>query len=361
MTRASFCPIDSLILSMVVYAPFERVPFPEPLPFRRAAAQLRRQPDWDRTGVVMARRIPELVVRAAASRRFGALPLVSFVSLLDEGAGIQFAAATWSLPDGTLYLAFRGTDDTLVGWQEAFRLAGPAPIPAQKQAEAYLAQVAARHPGKLRLGGHSKGGNLALWAALHAHPAVRRRILSVDSFDGPGFSRDLTGTPAYRVLSPRIHHYLPQGSPVGTLLCQAGRGQIIRSWGRGIVGQHDPFTWAVVGTHFQQRARQSPVGRRQAAVLRRWLASLPPEERTAFVEALFHLLRAGQAHTLTDWQVDRLPQTLAGLEGFRQLDPTAQATLRTGLHQLLRSLGPLRLSSIPKESYAHEPHRNLRQ
>lgn len=356
MTRASFCPIDSLILSMVVYAPFERVPFPGPLPLRQAAALLRRQPGWDRTGVVMARRIPELMVRASASRRFGSLPMEAPVSLLDEQAGLQFAAVTWLLPDSTLYLAFRGTDDTLVGWQEAFRLAGPDPIPAQEQAEVYLAQVAARHPGKLRLGGHSKGGNLALWAALHAHPTVRRRILSVDSFDGPGFSQDLTQTPAYRALAPRLHHYLPQGSPVGTLLRQDRRSQIVPSWGRGIVGQHDPFTWAVAGTRFQRLPRQSPSGRRRAAVLHRWLASLTPEERAAFVEVLFHLLRAGQARTLTDWQEALVPQALAGLRSFRQLDPAAQERLRTGLRRLLRSLGPTGPRDIPKESFSHESH-----
>lgn len=351
MTRASFCPIDSLILSMAVYAPWERVPATGRLPFRRAAALLRRQPGWDRTGVVMARAIPELVTRAAACRRFGNLPLGCRVSRLDESAGTQFAAATWFLPDGSLYLAFRGTDDTLVGWQEAFRLAGPDPIPAQRQAETYLAQVAARHPGKLRLGGHSKGGNLAVWAALHAHPAVRRRILSVDSFDGPGTSRDLTGTPAYRALAPRLHGYQPQGSPVGTLLCPAVRGTVIQSWGRGIVEQHDPFTWAVAGTRFRPVPRLSPTGRRRAAVLRRWLAALSPEERAAFVEVLFHLLCAGQAHTLTHWQGSLLPQTLAGLGSFRRLDPAAQATLRTGLRRLLRSLGPAGPSGeLPRRS-----------
>lgn len=347
MARASFCPIDSLILSMVVYAPFERVPFPGPLPLQQAAAVLRRQRGWDRTGVVMARQIPALVTQAAASRRFGSLMMDSPVSLLDEQAGLQFAAVTWLLPDGTLYLAFRGTDDTLVGWQEAFRLAGPDPIPAQKQAALYLAQVAARYPGKLRLGGHSKGGNLALWAALHAHPTVRRRILSVDSFDGPGFSQDLTCTPAYRALAPRVHHYLPQGSPVGTLLRQDRRSQIVPSWGRGIVGQHDPFTWAVAGTRFQRLPRQSASGRRRAATLRRWLASLTPEERAAFVEVLFHLLRAGQAHTLTDWQEALVPQALAGLRSFRQLDPAARERLRTGLRRLLRSLGPTEVLRLP--------------
>lgn len=68
----------------------------------------------------------------------------------------QFAALTFRLPDGTLYLAFRGTDDTLVGWKECFAMSYAFPVPAQALAQDYLVQAAQR-PRRLRVGGHSKG------------------------------------------------------------------------------------------------------------------------------------------------------------------------------------------------------------
>ena len=249
---APFCPVDDLILSLCAYLPFEQV-LPGPrqgdwVPFPQAVEALTQRPGWDAVGLIMAKDTPALVRQAARSPRFQTLGLGCAAGVLDQQT--QFAALTFRLPDGTLYLAFRGTDDTLVGWKECFAMSYAFPVPAQALAQDYLVQVAQRHPGRLRVGGHSKGGNLAVWAALHAPPLLRRRILRVTSHDGPGFGQDLTRTRAYGALAPRLVTYIPQASLVGTLLHQDPRAQIIQSHGVGTVGQHDPFSWTVQGTGF---------------------------------------------------------------------------------------------------------------
>lgn len=354
--QAPFCEVDSLILSLLAYGRFEGIlPGPDTsqtLSLAQAVESLIARPGWDRTGAVMARQIPALILRAARCPRFAPLPLGAFQSLLDQDT--QFAALTVFLPDGTRYLAFRGTDDTLTGWKECFSLSFSAPIPGQITAEAYLAQ-AARTPGKLRLGGHSKGGNLAVWAALHAPPPVRARVLRVYSHDGPGFSQDLTSAPAYRSLAGRISVLVPQGSLVGALLCQDRRQKTIRSWGSGIVAQHDPFTWEVTGTHFRRLPRRSYLGRRRAAILRSWVASLSPEERESFTQILFHLLSAGQACTLSDLKHALPASALAGLQAFTRLDKPAQRELLEGLRRLLISLSTGGAYPHPKEN-SHEHH-----
>lgn len=302
--EAPFCEIDSLILSVCAYAPFEGVlpglDASETMPLVDATAILSTQPGWDRTGPLMAHRIPRLVEKAAQCPRFAQLPLGCFESILHEGPDVQFAAVTYFLPDGTLYLAFRGTDDTLTGWEESFRMTFSAPIPGQKLAEEYLTQVAQKHPGRLRLGGHSKGGNLALWAAIHASADFRRRILRASSFDGPGFTQDLTNTAAYRALAPRLFTFVPQASLVGALLHQDKHCQLIRSHGKGVAGQHDPFTWEVCGTRLLPVERRSPLSQRSADTLHTWMAQMTTQELEEFVELLFDLLAAGKAKTLTD-------------------------------------------------------------
>lgn len=352
--QAPFCEVDSLILSLLAYGRFGGIlpgpDDPQTLPLAQAVKQLTARPGWDRTGAVMARQIPALIRRLAQCPRFASLPLGAFQSVLNQDT--QFAALTVFLPDGTRYLAFRGTDDTLTGWQECFSLSFAAPIPGQKQAEIYLSK-AARRPGKLRLGGHSKGGNLAVWAALHAPPPVRARVLRVYSHDGPGFFQDLTGAPAYRALAGRISILVPQASLVGALLCQDRRQKTIRSWGSGIVAQHDPFTWEVTGTHFRRLPRRSYLGRRRAAVLRGWVSSLSLEEREAFTRILFHLLSAGQARTLSGLKHALPASTLAGLQAFARLDKPAQRELLEGLRRLLVSLGTGGAYPHPKE-YSHE-------
>ena len=342
-SQAPFCIIDSLILSVCAYAPLEGVlpglSAQEALPFRQAVNRLTTQAGWDHTGVLMADQIPRLVVRTAESPRFAQVRLGCCESILDEETGTQFAALTWFLPDGTLYLSFRGTDDSLVGWKECFRMAFTFPIPAQKLAEDYLAQVAARHPGKLRLGGHSKGGNLAVWAAVHAQPMVRRRILRVDSHDGPGFTRDLTGTPAYQALAKRIRIFVPQSSLVGALLHQDRHCQVIRSHGSGTVGQHDPFSWEVEGTQYRLLPRRSAFGRKSAGTVHAWLAAMSPQEQEEFVEVLFHLLAAGHAKTLTDITSALADNALSMAKAYKALDRTTRREIRSYLRRMLVALG----------------------
>lgn len=342
-SQAPFCIIDSLILSVCAYAPLEGVlpglSAQEALPFRQAVDRLTTQAGWDHTGVLMADQIPRLVVQTAESPRFAQVRLGCCESILDEETGTQFAALTWFLPDGTLYLSFRGTDDSLVGWKECFRMAFTFPIPAQKLAENYLAQVAARHPGKLRLGGHSKGGNLAVWAAVHAQPMVRRRILRVDSHDGPGFTRDLTGTPAYQALAKRIRIFVPQSSLVGALLHQDRHCQVIRSHGSGTVGQHDPFSWEVEGTQYRLLPRRSAFGRKSVGTVHAWLAAMSPQEQEEFVEILFHLLAAGHAKTLTDITSALADNALSIAKAYKALDRATRREIHSYLRRMLVALG----------------------
>ena len=170
-------------------------------------------------GVLVPDQILTMAARMAESPRFASMGLGGFCSHIDSRREAQFAALTVDIGNGGVYLAFRGTDDTLVGWKEDFNMAFLSTVPSQPMAVEYVKAAAAAHPGKkLTIGGHSKGGTLAVYSAVHCGGRLRRRIRAVYNNDGPGFKESLVETEAYQALRERIHTIVPRSSIVGMLL-----------------------------------------------------------------------------------------------------------------------------------------------
>ena len=226
LDQSPFNEVDNLILAELSFVDFQgTVPGPgegEGVVLREAAeAFFARFPEGEKIdmGVLVPGAIPEMLGKMASSRRFGAMKLNCFTDHLDVGKGEQFAALTIETGDGLLYLSFRGTDDTLAGWKEDFELACMPEVPAQKKAVRYVRDTAKQYPRRrLRLGGHSKGGNLAVYAGVFCPAAVQRRIEAVWSNDGPGFHEDLLDLPEHRRVAERIYSIVPKSSVVGMLL-----------------------------------------------------------------------------------------------------------------------------------------------
>lgn len=177
-----------------------------------------------------------------------------------------------------------------------------------------------------------------MWAAVHAPPLVRRRILQVISNDGPGFGRDLTTTRAYQELADRIVTYVPQASLVGTLLHQDPRARIIQSHGASTVGQHDPFSWEVKGTGFVPLPHRSRRGERESAGFRGWVDSMNPQEREEFTEVFFSLLAASQAETLSELSQGWADSTLAVVSAYAALPPEIRRDMLRFIWRLLKNL-----------------------
>ena len=282
--------------------------------------------------------LSRLLACVAASPRMRGIRLSCYVEDLDAAREKQFSACTLRLPGGDAYVSFRGTDNTLVGWKEDFNMAFERDVPSQVSARAYLERVAPTISGRIYVGGHSKGGNLAVWAAVHAPALLRRRILMVYSNDGPGFHRDLTHTPAYRGLAPRIVTYVPQASLVGALLHQDPRARTVKSHGHGTAGQHDPFTWEVHSGSFRFLPRRSRQAQREADGFRGWVDSMAPAERAEFTDVLFSLLSAAQAETLSELSEHWADTALAALGAYRALPPETRRDMLKYIWRFLRNL-----------------------
>ncbi len=183
---------------------------------------------------------------AAATERFGSIGLCYYKNIFDVEKETQFAAITYMLDDGSAFLTFRGTDKTIIGWKEDFNMAYQNSIPAQRLARAYVQHFAMESDRILRVGGHSKGGNLAIYASSTVDENIQNRILEVYNQDGPGFREYMLEDEGYLRLIPKIHTFLPQSSIFGILMVHKEPCTIIKSRYVGIM-QHDPYNWEVMG------------------------------------------------------------------------------------------------------------------
>ena len=230
-----FGDVDSLILASLSY-----LTYPEEAGLLRDLALT--VPPVDKMQFAFVHEIRAMLSAAAMTERFAGIGMRHPVAVTDQDRDMQFAAVTFDLPDGTHYVAFRGTDSTIVGWREDFNMAFESPVPAQSAAVKYLNEAGALTDGPLILGGHSKGGNLAVYAAAHADPMTQNRIRAVYSFDGPGLDDATMASEGYANIARRIRSFVPQHSVVGLLLPYHPEYPGGQSDGAGLL-QRDSLPW----------------------------------------------------------------------------------------------------------------------
>ena len=245
-----------------------------------------------------------LFKKMAGSKRFGNMKLTAAVSHIDAEREKQFAAITVKPGDGSVFVAFRGTDDTIVGWKEDFNMSFMTAIPSQLEAAEYLERISKKAYGKIRVGGHSKGGNLAVYAASNCSRRTQNRILAVYNYDAPGFSKDFFERDEYKAVSDKIKSLVPQSSIVGMLLENDGRFSVVKSTETGIM-QHNAFSWEVLGTEFVKLDELTRESRDMTAVMHEWLSKMDMEERRKFVDAIYDILVATKATTITELSDDK--------------------------------------------------------
>ena len=237
----------------------------------------------------------------ATSPRFRTMCAHDYLSLFDAEQETQFAAMTFTAKKQFVYVGFRGTDTSLAGWKENFNMAFADAVPAQHQAERYLEAIAAKTTGPLYVGGHSKGGNLAEYAALKASPETQARIERVFIHDGPGFKEGTFSDKDYEPLQGRIHKTIPTESFVGILLESQAPVHVVKSRAKGL-DQHSVFSWEVDDAldDFAYAGEMPESTKLMAESLRAWLARFDDREREAVVESVFRAIEASGADDAGD-------------------------------------------------------------
>lgn len=278
-----------------------------------------------------------LIAAFASSPRFREVRVCRYVNDVDADRGIQFSATCFLLPNGDTFVAFRGTDMTIVGWKEDFNLAVSYPVPAQIESLAYLLECAEATTGNLFVGGHSKGGNLATYCSMNAPVKVHDRIVRVFDHDGPGFYEEVVESDAFVALIPKVSKTVPQLSVFGQLFETVPVMKVVQSNGIGTLMQHDPYTWLVdvENASFVDRGKLDAAADYGRRTLDDWLRSMDADERERFIEAFFLVCSSGGATGFGEGEKVATP-----IDAFKTIigsDEKVRAALYDGFGKLLHA------------------------
>lgn len=279
-----------------------------------------------------------LLQKMVQGRRFRNLKLNCYINIVEEQWETQFSAITYILEDGTVYLAYRGTDETIVGWKEDFNMALLSPVPAQEYSVKYLNMVTRRFRRPFYVGGHSKGGNLAVYSAMNCAPDVQDRIIKIYSLDGPGFRPEILENCNYDMIAGRVVKILPHSSVVGIIFESDMRFQVVESKTFGLL-QHDLYTWRVKEDCLVRANDMYDRRKRMGDTLNQWILSLEEEQLRTFVDTLYRVITASETDNLIDF-VAEWKKSMNGIAAaLKEVDEETGEVIKDVFKSLVEMVG----------------------
>lgn len=318
LRQDSFNTIDSLILTRFSYLPLDDIVTGTPITIACAYTHY-KQLKRDESDAVLMALDNVLFEKMAASKRFKNMTLQHFTHITNEDKEVQFCGMFVHLDDRTTYVLFRGTDYSLVGWKEDFNMAFSSTIPSQNLARAFVMSHADDLRERILFGGHSKGGNLAIYSALFAHTIDTNRIKCIYNFDGPGFNENLEFNERYALIKPAIKTFIPESAIVGVLMNYMSNYKVVRSDTKGFM-QHDTYSWLVEGCHFNYVPTTDKDSRRIEKLFKRLLKEYTKDDLKIIINTFYHLLVSANIKDIRDFNNETLSKLLALLKNYHSLD-----------------------------------------
>ena len=302
----AFSEIDALVLTELEYLPLEKVvPSDENgenfVTVKEIAEYMKEHKKqlFDENPMMMTPERHEVSQIIADAPRFQSMKFFGVVSEWDKDTTKQFAAVTVEVEPGVRLVIFRGTDDTLIGWKEDFLMTYSPLVAAQTDAKEYLAKQASLWGGDLMVSGHSKGGNLALYAAATQEEDVQLRIVDIFCFDSPGLYRSVLETKGYQNIVPLAMRYIPQDALVGLMLESEVPYVIVKSDAVGAM-QHSAMTWGIEDGQFIKVDKLTKNSLLNDQTFKKWTESVSDEELELFWNVFFELLFTVGIETVND-------------------------------------------------------------
>ena len=302
----AFSEIDALVLTELEYLPLEKVvPSDENgenfVTVKEIAEYMQehKQELFDENPMMITEERHEVSQVIADAPRFQSLKFFGVVSVWDKDTTKQFAAVTVEVEPSVRLVVFRGTDETLIGWKEDFLMTYSPLVAAQTDAKEYLAKQASLCDGDLMISGHSKGGNLAIYAAATQEEDVQLRIVDIFCFDSPGLYRSVLETKGYQNIVPLAMRYIPQDSLVGLMLESEVPYVIVKSNATGAM-QHSAMTWEIEDGQFIKMEKLTKNSQLNDQTFKKWTESVSDEELELFWNVFFELLFSVGIDTVND-------------------------------------------------------------
>ena len=328
--QSPFNEVDNLILACFSYVNLDRIPAvtrQKGIELKKLVKEFKKlhtikELEADKSFIRLA---PFMMFEMAESVRFGNCVIRNYVNEIVTEAEQQFSAVEIVLDDGTSYISFRGTDDTIIGWKEDFNLSTGV-VPAQERAVEYMQRISDKASGMLRVGGHSKGGNLAIYGSVMCK-SVHDKILEIYSNDGPGFSKEFQESPETAEMMPKIIRIIPEYSIIGTLLEHEKQPIIVASTSRGLL-QHDGFSWEVQGPGLVRRDSLNKMALRFIEILHKWIDGMDMEQKRLLIEDLFATLQASGYENLSEVQSGGLKSLAAMVKRLDKFAPESRGMMQ---------------------------------
>ena len=328
--QSPFNEVDNLILACFSYVNLDRIPAvtrQKGIELKKLVKEFKKlhtikELEADKSFIRLA---PFMMFEMAESVRFGNCVIRNYVNEIVTEAEQQFSAVEIVLDDGTSYISFRGTDDTIIGWKEDFNLSTGV-VPAQERAVEYMQRISDKASGMLRVGGHSKGGNLAIYGSVMCK-SVHDKILEIYSNDGPGFSKEFQESPETAEMMPKIIRIIPEHSIIGTLLEHEKQPIIVASTSRGLL-QHDGFSWEVQGPGLVRRDSLNKTALRFIEILHKWIDGMDMEQKRLLIEDLFATLQASGYENLSEVQSGGIKSLAAMVKRLDKFAPESRGMMQ---------------------------------
>lgn len=336
-----FNEVDSLVLCQMSYMNFQ--PFVPGVQEGKEAVTIRSILESGRVkelldGYWYKQENEKLFYAVGDSPRFQNLKMNFHVNIIQEEQETQFSAITFLMDEQIVYVAYRGTDATIVGWKEDLNLALSKPTHSQELAVTYVEQVASCLAGGFYMGGHSKGGNLASYAAMNCQQRVCDRIVCIYNHDGPGFRPEIFAEGHYEMVADRMVKFIPKSSIVGVIMETCQNCEIIESHSVGAM-QHNSYNWKIEEDHFVRLEDRSALKKLQDEALNEWILSLSQEQLHTFVDTLYEVISASGASDVFQFGGDLKGCITRSFEALKDLDEETRKAIHTILHTLYAIAG----------------------
>ena len=270
------------------------------------------------------------------SERFGKLLATKYINKIDPEQEKQFAAITVLMPNDTIFVSYRGTDNTIVGWKEDLNMSFKSHIASQISAKKYLEIIAQEYPDKkIRIGGHSKGGNIAVYAATFVNKEIKDRIINVYNNDGPGFCDDVIETPEYKEMIEKVHTYIPQSSVIGRLMNHKEKYTVVESTQKGIM-QHDLYSWEVLGKQFVTLEEVTNGSEFVDKTIKEWLENVEPTKREQVIDVVFDILNTTEAQTMKEIKTNWFTNARTMMASYKNIDNETKELIWQTLNELFK-------------------------
>ena len=334
-----FSIVDALILSLISYYRFDFMEHKANKSLKLEEAEHIYSLDLDLklTAIYNEARNP-FIKLLAKTKRYKDLRLFKYERDFSAIHEKQFSAISIELNKNTVFVSFSGTDSTMTGIKEDMNMAYLDKIPSQLNAKTYINDRVFKKYKNIYIGGHSKGGNLAIYAGMKLNHRLQKRIKKIFNFDGPGFIPEILEKDENKNIIDKIITIVPEMSVIGMIFNNPNDLVVIDSFNFGVF-QHDPFSWKInKDNHFAYKNYVSNTSRAISSSIKDYFQQLDADKRRQFIDLIWYFTKNTAAYTLSDFKKNFLRNSFNALVLYGELNSESKKVLHKHLMVFIKSL-----------------------